>query len=301
MKTLFLVAVCYVPLFTFANSMSVVETTHLANANKFSSPDVASSSISNALANSTDLKIVSLAPHLTEWAFSLGLGSNLVGVSDYSDYPEAAKSIERVADFQGADIATIVALEPDLILAWDGGNKPQDINKLSSMGLNVFNSKVESIADIASEINRLGALTNTQEQATQLSNDFLNELAELRSKYDKSSLIPVFYYSWTAPLMTIGPNAWGNKLLNVCGAQTLFPDSPVDYPKVATKDVLTRQPRVLIAASKSTPSELEVFWRAHRFFLKAPLIVVDPDVTSRFSLRLINELKVLCKGIKENA
>ena len=113
-----------------------------------------------------------------------------------------------LADFQGADIATIVALEPDLILAWDGGNKPQDIHKLSSMGLNVFSSKVENITDIASEIKRLGALTNTQKQATQLSNDFLNELAELRSKYAKSSLIPVFYYSWTAPLMTIGPNAW---------------------------------------------------------------------------------------------
>jgi vitamin B12 transport system substrate-binding protein len=70
---------------------------------------------------------------------------------------------------------------------------------------------------------------------------------------------------------------------------------------VAVKDVLTRQPHALVAASKSSYSELEVFWRDHRVFLKAPLIVVDPDVTSRFSLRLINELKVLCKGIKEGA
>lgn len=301
MKTIFFVILSYLPLLTFANSESDAETKHLAHSDQFASADVAPSSESSALSNSVELKIVSLAPHLTEWAFSLGLGPNLVGVSDYSDYPDAAKNIKRVADFQGADIATIVALEPDLILAWDGGNKPQDIHKLSSMGLNVFSSKVENITDIASEIKRLGALTNTQKQATQLSNDFLNELAELRSKYAKSSLIPVFYYSWTAPLMTIGPNAWGNQLLNVCGAQTLFADSPVDYPQVALKDVLTRQPHALIAASQSTHSELEVFWRDHRSFLKAPLIVVDPDVTSRFSLRLINELKVLCKGIKESA
>ena len=289
MKTIFFVILSYLPLLTFANSESDAETKHLAHSDQFASADVAPSTESSALSNSVELKIVSLAPHFTEWAFSLGLGPNLVGVSDYSDYPDAAKNIKRVADFQGADIATIVALEPDLILAWDGGNKPQDIHKLSSMGLNVFSSKVENITDIA------------QKQATQLSNDFLNELAELRSKYAKSSLIPVFYYSWTAPLMTIGPNAWGNQLLNVCGAQTLFADSPVDYPQVALKDVLTRQPHALIAASKSTHSELEVFWRDHRSFLKAPLIVVDPDVTSRFSLRLINELKVLCKGIKESA
>jgi len=266
------------------------------------SPAALSSAISSDAAQSaSSLRIVSLAPHLTEWAFSLGLGENLVGVSDYSDFPEKAKDIRRVADFQGADIATIVTLEPDLILAWDGGNKPQDIHKLTSMGLNVFSSKVENITDIASEIKRLGALTDTEKQATQLTNNFLNELSELRREHATSSPSPVFYYSWTTPLMTIGPNAWANQLLNTCGAQTLFPDSPVDYPQVAIKDVLTRQPHVLVAASKNSREELETFWRDHRTFLEAPLVVVNPDVTSRFSLRLINELKLLCKGIKENA
>ena len=301
MKTIFFVISSYLPHLTFANSESDVEINQLSHASQFASADVAPNSESSPLSNPAELKIVSLAPHLTEWAFSLGLGANLIGVSDYSDYPDAAKNIKRVADFQGADIAAIVALEPDLILAWEGGNKPQDIHKLSSMGLNVFSSKNESITDIASEIKRLGALTHTQQKATQLSNDFLNELSQLRNKNDKAPLIPVFYYSWTAPLMTIGPDAWGNQLLNVCGAETLFADSPVDYPQVAVKDVLTRQPHALVAASKSSYSELEVFWRDHRVFLKAPLIVVDPDVTSRFSLRLINELKVLCKGIKEGA
>lgn len=287
---------CSTPIFTHANTAEepTPELKKVTNEDQLSSTDLTA----HSKANTTDLKIISLAPHLTEWAFSLGLGSNLVGVSDYSDYPEAAKNIQRIADFQGADIAAIVALEPDLILAWDGGNKPQDIHKLSSMGLDVFTSRVANITDIASEIKRLGALTNTQKKATQLTNDFLSELKTLKQKYDTEPRKPVFYYSWTAPLMTIGPNAWGNKLLNVCGAQTLFHDSPIDYPQVAVKDVLVRQPHALIAASKSSREDLEVFWRAHRGFLDAPLIVVDPDVTSRFSLRLINELKSLCEGIK---
>ncbi|MBR9785186.1 MAG: cobalamin-binding protein [Gammaproteobacteria bacterium] len=243
------------------------------------------------------LRIVSLAPHLTEWAFSLGLGDNLVGVSDYSDYPEQAKTIQRVADFQGADIARIVALKPDLILAWDGGNKPQDIHKLSSMGLKVFKSKVVNIADIASEIKKLGAITNSQKKASTLADNFIQKLTALNHEYAKTTLTPVFYYSWTTPLMTVGPDAWANKLLHVCGAQTLFYDSPVDYPQVALKDVLTRQPQALVAASKSARADLEGFWADHRSFLNAPLIVVNPDITSRFSLRLINELKLLCEGI----
>ncbi len=298
MKTIFFVVLYYLPLIALADSSSDNSSMHLANANQFASANVAPNSESSALSNPAELKIVSLAPHLTEWAFSLGLGPNLLGVSDYSDYPEAAKNIQRIADFQGADIAAIVALKPDLVLAWEGGNKPQDIHKLSSMGLNVFSSKIENITDIANEIKRLGALTNTQKKANKLSNTFLNDLKNLRHKYDTEPRQPVFYYSWTAPLMTIGPNAWGNKLLNICGAQTLFADSPVDYPQVTVRDVLVRQPHALIAASKNSRQELEVFWQKHRRFLNAPLIVVDPDVTSRFSLRLINELKSLCEGIK---
>lgn len=263
---------------------------HAANSSSFQYEDI-------TLTSDSSLKIVSLAPHLTEWAFSLGLGDNLVGVSDYSDFPEKAKAILRVADYQGADIATIIALEPDLILAWDGGNKPQDIHKLSSLGLKVFSSNVENLEDIPKEINRLAELTGTRKRATALTDKFTNELNALKEKYAKTTNKPVFYYSWTVPLMSIGPGAWPNKLLNVCGAQTLFNDSPVDYPQVSVKDVLMRQPHALVAASKNTRADLDVFWDKHRDFLDAPLLVVDPDVTSRFSLRLINELKLLCEGI----
>lgn len=243
------------------------------------------------------LKIVSLAPHLTEWVYSLGLGDNLLAVSDYSDFPEAAKTLPRIADYQGADIAAIITLSPDLVLAWDGGNKPQDIQKLSALGLNVFKSRITDIRDIASELIRLGELTQTQKTANALSSQFIERLGELETQFAKPELDTVFYYSWTSPLMTIGPNAWANKLLNICGAQTLFYDSPVDYPQVSVKDVLSRQPKVLIAASKSSQETLAKFWQPHRQFLHAPIITVNPDVTSRFSLRLIDELKMMCNSI----
>ena len=248
-----------------------------------------------------DYKIVSLAPHLTEWVYSLGLDKHLVAVSDYSDFPKEAILLPRVADYQGADIASIVALQPNLVLAWDGGNKPQDMNKLVALGLNVFKSKITIIDDIPTEITRLANLTHTQSKAKELTAHFSTTLDERRIRYKSTAPTSVFYYSWTAPLMSIGSDAWANQLLKVCGAQTTFIDSPVDYPQVSVKDVLIRQPKVLVAASKSSKDELEIFWQPHREHLSAPLIVVNPDVTSRFSLRIINELKVLCKGINENA
>lgn len=245
----------------------------------------------------TDMRIVSLAPHLTEWVYSLALGDHLVGVSDYSDYPEAAQSLPRIADYQGADIAAIVALEPDLVLAWEGGNKPQDIKKLRAMGLNVFSTAITHISDIPTALMRLGELTEKAELARQLASTFQSRINELQKTYQSTSPRDVFYYTWASPLMTVGPNAWANKLLRVCGARTVFYDSPVDYPQVSVKDVLLRQPQLIVAASHHPKNELERFWAPHREFIEASLVTVNPDVTSRFSLRLTGELKVLCESI----
>lgn len=249
------------------------------------------------LAAKQPTRIITLAPHLTEWIYSLQLDEYLVAVSDYSNYPDEAKSLPIVADYQGVDIKAIMALHPTLIVAWEGGNKPQDLHRLADLGFTVFHANVTHIEDIAAELIRLGKHTNRLDIATKLANEFIHQLNALQLQYATPSPKNVFYYSWTSPLMTVGPNAWPNKLLNVCGAQTLFDDSPVDYPQVSLQQVLSRQPDALVAASTQPIENLENFWASHRNFLPAQLIKVDPDVTSRFSLRLINELKSLCKGI----
>ncbi len=61
-------------------------------------------------------RIISLAPHLTEQVYSAGAGDKLVGVIDYSDYPDAAKTLPSVGNFAHLNIEKIVALKPDLIL-----------------------------------------------------------------------------------------------------------------------------------------------------------------------------------------
>ncbi len=81
-------------------------------------------------------RIVSLTASNTETLFALGLGDKVVGVDAYSDYPEAAQSIDKVGDFNGPNAEAIVALEPDLVLA---GNKLQQeaIDQLKALGLTV--------------------------------------------------------------------------------------------------------------------------------------------------------------------
>jgi len=66
-------------------------------------------------------KIISLSPHITELIYSAGAGEKIIAVDNYSDYPEAAKSITRIGDANHLDIEKIISLQPDLIVAWGSG------------------------------------------------------------------------------------------------------------------------------------------------------------------------------------
>ncbi|MDU6390724.1 MAG: helical backbone metal receptor, partial [Pantoea sp.] len=80
-------------------------------------------------------RVISLAPHLTEMAFAAGITP--VAVSAWSDYPPAAKALEQVANWQGVKVERILALKPDVVLAWRGGNPQRQIDQLQRLGVKV--------------------------------------------------------------------------------------------------------------------------------------------------------------------
>ncbi|MCW8091702.1 helical backbone metal receptor [Alteromonas sp. ASW11-130] len=244
-------------------------------------------------------RIITLSPHLTEWIYSLEKDDELVAVSEFSNYPPSAKRFPTVANHNGINFKRIVTYKPTLILAWEGGNKPQDIARLQSLGFEVFTSSPKSPKDIAVEIRELGKRLKQTKLAEKLTLKFENDIADIENKFGHTDQ-SVFYYYWDKPLMTVGRETWANHLLNICGARTLFDDSPVDFPEVTLEEVLKRQPTLLIASSHQSLSILEQFWQPHRNFLAAPLVRVNPDVFSRFTLRLPNELLTLCKKISSN-
>ena len=81
-------------------------------------------------------RVVTLSPANTELAFAAGIVP--VGVSSFSNYPPAAEKIEQVASWQGINLERIVALKPDLVLAWRGGNAERQVNQLSGLGIKVL-------------------------------------------------------------------------------------------------------------------------------------------------------------------
>ena len=242
-------------------------------------------------------RIISLAPHTTELLFSLGVGDKVIAVSDYSDYPPEAQQLPSVADYNGVDFEAIMRLQPELIVAWQGGNKPQDLARLASLGFRLFYSSSQKPEDIATEITQLGTLVGQTEQASLLAEQFNQQLGQLRQQYAGQVTIPAFYYMWNAPLMTIGQQAWATQLLSICGAQNIFADAAVAYPEVSLEQVAKRRPQVIIAAQKISQQDAETFWQDKQTYVNGRVMVVNPDQLHRFSPRLISGLRDMCEKI----
>jgi len=242
-------------------------------------------------------RIISLAPHTTELIYALGAGENVLAVSDYSNFPLEASQLPSVASHNGLDFEKIIRLQPDLIVAWQGGNKPQDLARLASLGFKLYYSHPQGPEDISDDLRRLGLVLGQRRRAEKLAQAFTRDLADIKALYHADKKIPVFYYMWSSPLMTIGSKAWVNDLLNICGAQNIFSDAPTPYPEVSVEQVVRRQPQKLIAGMNTSLSDASTFWQGKRDLLAAPLMIVNPDKLHRFSPRLIDGLKQLCRKI----
>lgn len=98
-------------------------------------------------------RVITLSPANTELAFAAGITP--VGVSSYSDYPLQAQKIEQVSTWQGMNLERIVALKPDLVIAWRGGNAERQVDQLASLGIKVMWVDATSIEQIANALRQL--------------------------------------------------------------------------------------------------------------------------------------------------
>ncbi|ALO45410.1 cobalamin-binding protein [Pseudohongiella spirulinae] len=245
-------------------------------------------------------RIITLAPSLTELVFSLGAGDQVVGVMDYSDYPEQALQLPVVGRYDTLDMERIVALQPDLIVAWRSGNPRGALQRLEEMGYPVYIAEPLSLRSIASHLFRLGALTGHHETANELGADFLNQVQALQSGFAERETISVFYQVWHSPLISVGGQELINDMINICGGQNIFAELPIG-PKVNLEDVLARDPQIILASGsdENMPLWLDDWrrWPELSSVQHNHLYSIPPDLVQRHSLRALQGLQQMCRYI----
>ncbi|WP_340617688.1 vitamin B12 ABC transporter substrate-binding protein BtuF [Xenorhabdus entomophaga] len=240
-------------------------------------------------------RVISLAPSTTELAYAAGLGDQLVAVSAYSDYPEAAKKLEQVADWQGINVERIIALKPDLILAWRGGNPQRPLEQLAALGIPIFYSDVKKVEDVATDLERLAAYSPHPDIAQKSAADIRQKFNQLKQDYANPNPKPVFLQFGTNPIFTSSAHTIQSEIVSVCGGRNIFADSPVSWPQVNREQVLTRKPEVIVmGGTEEQKQRVADFWQPQ---LNIKIITLNDDWFSRAGPRVILATEQLCKQL----
>ncbi len=248
-------------------------------------------------------RIVSLAPHLTEMLFAGGAGQQIVGAVEYSDYPEAAKSIPRVGGYSGFDLERIVALSPDLVVAWRSGNSAAAVEKLKQLGLKVYLSEPRAFEDVATNLERLSILTGHVAAGQRAAGDYRAELKQLQQRYAGVTKVRIFYQIWNRPLMTINGQHLIGHVIELCGGQNVFATLPTLAPQVDLEAVLLANPEAIIASGMGyeRPEWLKEWqrWPQLAAVKSKSIYVIHPDIINRHSPRILQGALLMCEQLQE--
>lgn len=247
-------------------------------------------------------RLLSLAPGLTEIAFEAGAGSLLVGTVAFSDYPEAARALPQVGDAWRVDLERVVALRPDVVLAWPTGTPAATIAQLRRLGLNVVEVPTQRLADIPAALRQVGRIAGTEAAAAQAATRFETRVSRQRAKYAARTPLSVFIQIDDEPLYTVNAQHVISEIVELCGGRNVFGSLSQLAPPVSTEAVLAADPQVIVSTDDTIADVREPWrrWPRLRAVRDGTIYRLPPDLVARASPRLAQGVDATC-GVLDQA
>jgi iron complex transport system substrate-binding protein len=208
----------------------------------------------NAPPQGEDLRIISLAPNLTEILFELGLGDQLVGVTSYCTHPPEALEKEKVGDFINPNLEKIVSLKPDLVVSehWPSS---KTVPRLREFGLQVTEViSPRSFEEIYQVIREIGETVNRSQGAEGLIHKMKERLEAIEAKASTLAPSPSVYVEIDLPSWTIGKQSFITEALRLCGAHSLFEDVDKRSFQASKEMIVDRNPDFILAYAVDAPA-----------------------------------------------
>lgn len=261
-----------------------------------------------AAANGYPKSIVALSPSAAEILFTIGAGDQVSAVSEFTDFPEAAKAKPVVGGFDGKtlSIETIMSFKPDLVYITEGMHNFL-IATLEANGIAYYVSKGDSIASVETEILEVGKITGHEKEAAKVVDGMEKKLKKAEVSAHKSgaksdAAVKVYWEVWNAPYMSAGASSFINDVIKAAGGQNIFADLPDAYPMVSEESIISRQPAViLIPASTGMAADavgLRNGWADIPAVKGSHVFVVDDNVYTRPGPRVADVVLELSELLK---
>ncbi|MDR1311800.1 MAG: cobalamin-binding protein [Burkholderiaceae bacterium] len=243
-------------------------------------------------------RVVTTAPHLVEFLYAAGGGDVIVGVTAHSDYPDEARTLPVIGDNRGVDMERLLALKPDLLVLWKGGNPARLLAEWQRLGIPVFFSDVRRLEDIPDTLERLGTLVGRIEAAKRKADALRREMNRLTRTYRHRTRLSVFYQVSENPMYTVNGKHLISEALRLCGGDNIFAELPVIAPRVNLEAVLEKDPSVIFVSGRKEDGSDIRFWHAFGALTavqRKQVYAINPDWVNRPGPRFVEGARELCR------
>lgn len=190
-------------------------------------------------------RIVSLAPSITEMLFAMEAGDQLVGVTDFCDYPPEALKKPKVG-YSNPNMESLVALQPDLVVAPNDFLKPDVIMKFEQLKIPVFILADKNVESIFVHIQTLGRIVGRSQKADAVAMQLREQVAAIKQRVQGNAPVRMLYVLNSQPLITVGPGSFIDQLVGMAGGVNIAAKSVTPYPRLSMESVLQEDPEVLV-------------------------------------------------------
>jgi len=204
-------------------------------------------------------RVVCLAPSLTDTVYALGHGSDVVGITDYTEYPAEARKKPSVGGVVDPSLEAIVALKPDLVLTVPPLNGYETMHALERLHVPVFAVEAKGMEGAYRSIGSVGSALNDAGAAAALVRQLRLRQEEAAAQMRGKPRPEVLLVLWPEPFITAGRGAFITDLIEAAGAHSVTADIPQEWSRVSLEAIVARRPKylLLIRGSSVTVEQLQ--------------------------------------------
>ena len=238
-------------------------------------------------------RIVSLSPAVTEILFAVGAGDQVVGVTEYCNYPPETSRIPKVGGFSGitVNLEQIAALRPDLVIL-SAFMHERLFPLLERLSILNFAVEPRTFEEVYRTIETLGLLTGRGEAARGVTAEMRAKIARAGERRGNRERPGVFWELSDEPLMTAGGGTFISEAIRLGGGRNIFEDLTIEWPTVSIEQVLLRQPAWIITGddhgTSIAPDQLarRPGWQGIPAVRNGRVATVSADALYRYGPRL---------------
>ncbi|MDM5250652.1 helical backbone metal receptor [Lysinibacillus sp. G4S2] len=255
--------------------------------------------------NAVPKTIVSLQPSNTEILFALGVGDKIVGATEFDTYPEEAKKIERVSSSTTFNSERILALKPDVVIAYTTGSDDENLNALKVLedaGIKVFAIKsATSFDDVYGDIQQVASVMGIEDKGEKLNEDIKAKIAEVQAKVKDVKAKNIYLEISPKPdIYTTGSGTFQQEILNAANVKNVFADLE-SWQKVSEEDVIAKNPEVILTTVNTENSAAEILarggWNSITAIQNKAVYFIDPDISNRPGPRIGEAVELIAKAV----